>query len=520
MDFRFNLSVSDQSFEKKLPKGSPIYSKLTFTQKTVSLLQFLEIIRNGYMFCGVYDNKKFPNNGYETSKHLVSNNIISIDIDDCDCSMMDFMSTLKYSPSIAYETFSNLEEGNGFRFRFLYVFDDFVNGETYRRLYHAICKANAIECSSNDTSTGSPYQKIWGTNAKHRNVIGLGYVYHIDSFKEFMDDEKCPVPVYNIKQQHHPNNNTLKPDTPRLTDKEFEEAWNNSINNADVLSKMRHYQTYECTQIEWKEGELWRDLEDTHYYEIKRKWEMRLVFNGGRYKRVPVNIRLKNGEHRRKKIFLSLMRRRFIDNTITLEHLCYAALYELHYFIDNSVKEDYITRNQLMQIAQTAYSTDLERYKEKLRKNKHFKINKMERIKRGLSPAQAVAMANREIRKNKKEKEYLELAKKYDPKKSIRQNAEILGIKKTKCSELKKWLIERQNNEAEQLPTNEEKTRQNASKCPQIENEEGMDMCCEDMIRDMYRIIKNTFEPEIKKSEKMDLSWMKKTMKHLANSKP
>lgn len=519
MDFRFKLSVSDQSFEKKLPKRSPIYSKLTFTQKTVSLLQFLEIIRNGYMFCGVMTDYHFPNKKYETSKHLVSNNIISIDIDDCDCSMMDFMSTLKYMPTIAYETFSNLEEGMGFRFRFLYVFDDFVNSETYRRLYHAICKANAIECSSNDTSTGSPYQKIWGTNGKHRDVIGLGYVYHIDSFKEFMDEENCPVPVYNIKKTTTPHNNTLKPDTPKLTDKAFEEAWDKSI-NIDVLTKMRHYQTYECTQIEWKEGELWRDLEDTHYYEIKRKWEMRLVFNGGRYKRVPVNIRLKNGEHRRKKIFLSLIRRRLIDPTVTLEHLCYAALYELYFFIENVDNTDYITRNQLMQIAQTAYSTDLERYKEKLRKNKHFKINKMERIKRGLSPAQAVAMANREIRKNKKEKEYLELAKNYDPKKSIRQNAEILGIKRAKCLELKKWLIERQNDEAEQLSTNEEKNRQNASKCPQIENEEGMDMCCEDMIRDMYRIIKNTFEPEVMKPDKMDLSWMKKTMKHLANSKP
>ena len=517
MDFRFKLSVSDQSFEKKLPKGSPIYSKLTFTQQTVSLLQFLEIIRNGYMFCGVYDNKKFPNKGYETSKHLVSNNVVSIDIDDCDCPMRDFMTTLKYMPTFAYESFSNLEEGKGYRFRFLYVFDGSVNGETYRRLYHAICKANTIECSSNDTSTGSPYQKIWGTNGKRRDVICLGYIYHIDSFKEFMDDEKCPVPVYKKTPQH---NNTLKLDTPRLTDKAFEEAWNNSINNDDVLSKMRHYQTYECTQIDWKEGELWRDLEDTHYYEIKRKWEMRLVFNGGRYKRVPVNIRLKNGEHRRKKIFLSLMRRRLIDNTITLEHLCYAALYELHYFIDNSVKEDYITRNQLMQIAQTAYSTDLERYKEKLRKNKHFKINKMERIKRGLSPAQAVAMANREIRRNKKEKEYGELAKKYDPDKSVRKNAEILGVSKGTVQALKKWLRERQNGEAEQLPTNEEKNRQNASKYPQIENKDGMDMCCEDMIRDMYRIIKNTFEPEIKKPEKMDLSWMEKTMKHLVNSKP
>lgn len=510
------LSVSDQCFETKPPKGSAIYSKLTFTQQTVSLLQFLEIIRNGYMFCGVYDDNKFSNKNYKTSQHLVSNNVVSIDIDDCDCSMRDFMSTLKYSPSIAYESFSNLEEGKGYRFRFLYVFDGSVNGETYSRLYYAICKANNIECSSNDTSTASPYQKIWGTNGKHRDVIGLGYVYHIDSFKEFMDDEKCPVPVYKKTTQH---NNTLKQDTPRLTDKAFEEAWNKST-DIDVLTKMRHYQTYECTQIEWKEGELWRDLEDTHYYEIKRKWEMRLVFNGGRYKRVPVNIRLKNGEHRRKKIFLSLIRRRLIDPTVTLEHLCYAALYELYFFIDNVDNTDYITKNQLMQIAQTAYSTDLERYKEKLRKNKHFKINKMERIKRGLSPAQAVAMANREIRRNKKEKEYGELAKKYDPDKSVRKNAEILGISKTKCSELKKWLRERQNGEAEQLLTNDGKNRQNAQEYPQIEEESNMDMCCEDMIRDMYRIIKNTFEPEVMKPEKMDLSWMKKTMKHLADSNP
>lgn len=144
----------------------------------------------------------------------------------------------------------------------------------------------------------------------------------------------------------------------------------------------------------------------------------------------------------------------------------------------------------------------------------------MERIKRGLSPAQAVAMANREIRRSKKEKEYLELAKNYDPDKSVRKNAEILGISKTKCSELKKWRRERQNGEAEQFSTNEEKTRQNASKYPQIENEAGRDMCCEDMIRDMYRIIKNTFEPEVMKPEKMDLSWMKKAMKHLADSNP
>ena len=70
------LSVSDQCFETKPQKGSAIYSKLTFTQQTVSLLQFIEFIRNGYMFCGVYDDKKFSNKNYKTSQHLVSNNVV------------------------------------------------------------------------------------------------------------------------------------------------------------------------------------------------------------------------------------------------------------------------------------------------------------------------------------------------------------------------------------------------------------------------------------------------------------
>lgn len=513
-EMNLTLSLSDQAFETKPQKGSPIYSKLTFTQQTVSLLQFLEFIRNGHMFCGVYDDKKFPNKDYKTSQHLVSNNVVSIDIDDCDCSMSDFMSNLKYSPSIAYETFSNLEEGKGFRFRFLYVFDGFVDGETYSRLYYAICKANDIECSSNDTSTASPYQKIWGTNGKHRDIIGLGYVYHIDSFKDFMDEESV---LSTILKKHTTGNNQVNR-TPKteyqFEDKTFEDMWNTAT-DTEILRQMTQYQTSETTYINFNDGELWRDLSDEEYYCVKRKWQ-RKTFNG---RNVVVITKVKNGEHRRKKIYLSLIRRRLIDPTITLEHICYAALFELNYFIDNTDKNDYITRYQLTQMAQDAMNADLEKYK-KLKENKKFKVNKMEANKRGLTVAQAVGKANGELRHKKAEKEYQELAKNYDPDKSVRKNAEILGISKTKCSELKKWLRERQNGEAEQLPTNDGKTRQNAQEYPQIEEESNMDMCCEDMIRDMYRIIKNTFEPEVMKPEKMDLSWMKKTMKHLANSNP
>ena len=501
------LSVSDQCFETKPQKGSAIYSKLTFTQQTVSLLQFIEFIRNGYMFCGVYDDKKFSNKNYKTSQHLVSNNVVSIDIDDCDCSMRDFMSTLKYSPSIAYETFSNLEDGKGYRFRFLYVFDDFVDGETYSRLYYAICKANNIECPSNDTSTASPYQKIWGTNGKHRDIIGLGYVYHIDSFKDFMDEESVQLTILNIYKKNPTGINQVDwtPQTEyKFKDKTFENMWNKAT-DTEILSQMSQYQTLETTYINFNDGELWRDLTDEEYYCIKRKWQ-RKIFNG---RNVVVIAKVKNGEHRRKKIYLSLIRRRLIDPTITLEHLCYAALFELNYFIVNTDENDYITRYQLTQMAQNAMNVDLEKYKN-LKENKKFKVNKMEAMKQGLTVQQAVGKANAELRHKKAEKEYQELSEKYDKTLSVRKNAELLGVTRNKICRLKKWLQEQEDTKVDNLSTQDETTQQEALEYPQIEEEYNMDMCCEDIIRDMYRIIKNTFEPEIKKPEKMDLSWMKK----------
>ena len=191
---------------------------------------------------------------------------------------------------------------------------------------------------------------------------------------------------------------------------------------------------------EWKDGELWRDLEDTNYYQVRRKWEMNLVFNGGKYQRVPIDHQLKNGENRRKKIFLSLIRRRLIQPTVTLEHMCYAALYELYFFIDNTDHEDYVSRTQLLQIAQSAMNTDLERYRETLRETKHFMVNRTEAHKQGMTSRQAVAKANRERISKRKDNEYSQLAQRYDPNKSIRENEVMLGISHHKAYDLKKWM--------------------------------------------------------------------------------
>ena len=456
--FNFNLTVSDQGFETK-PKD---YTKITFTEQNVTMTQMVDYIKNGHLFSCVYDDSQFGIK-YKVSEHFVSTNVIPIDIDDCDCCMRDFMTTLKYSPSIAYETFSNLKEGKGYRFRLLYVFNESLDSMHYTLLYNAICKANELNGSYNDTHSKSPYQKYWGTS-KDNDIVPVGMLYSISSFDGYMES----VLNQSLIKRRSKSNKPLEQDTFNLNDKTFKEYWDKRT-DIDILTHMRHYQTNECTQIVWNDGELWRDLEDTHYYQIKRKWEMRLAFNGGRYKRIPVNRRLMNGQHRRNKIFISLVRRRLIDPTITIEHLCYAALYELYFFIDNTDKADYITRHQLAQIANSALNTDLERYRERLRENKKFKVNKTEASRQGLTTRQAVAKANSERIAQKKEKEYAELSKNYDQSVSVRKNAELLGISKTKAQSLKKWKDRQETTSTDKLSTNEETTQPEASQCPKME---------------------------------------------------
>lgn len=508
--FNFNLTVSDQGFETK-PTD---YTKITFTEQNVTISEMRDLIEEGRLFAGCFNDISFHIKE-KTKDNFVSTQVIPIDIDDCDCSMMDYLPSLKYMPTFAYETFSNLQEGKGFRFRLLYVFkDSVVGGDNYTLLWNAICRANNIN-DFNDSSTGTCNQGYFGT-CKDRVVVSVGPVYDSLKFSSFIDES---VLNQSLIKRRTKSNKQLEQDTFKLNDETFKEYWEKRT-DMDILTHMRHYQTNECTQIDWEDGELWRNLEDTHYYQIKRKWEMRLAFNGGRYKSIPVNRRLMNGQHRRNKIFISLVRRRLIDPTITIEHLCYAALYELYFFIDNTDKADYITRHQLAQIANSAYNTDLERYREKLRENKKFKVNKMEASRQGLTTRQAVAKANSERIAQKKEKEYAELSKKYEQSLSVRKNAELLGISKTKAQSLKKWIDKKTTGEQEttstdKLSTNEGTTQPDACKCPKIqskqyptlEEETNGDMAREHKIINIYayeKVSKSNGNKE--RIEKHDLS--------------
>lgn len=526
MDFRFNLSVSTSPYDRNEDERKTGYLQWKETTTTIDGLQYY--ILHNYAFCHCFNHygSTFANS-QKTQKNLKAANMVMLDLDAVKYNVHDFwklMQETEIAPNLVYSTrndghYKTIEDKYPNRYRCVYVIDKSIdNYAFYSALVNAIKSEIAIYCEDNEVfndTTDADCSHFFAGNIDATSYVNAN-AYALDFFiKRY--DLGCPD-SYIIKRER---GEVIKKGTghflkekKEFNNKAFGNAWQSDSDDIRLLYDFNEYHTYTTTQIEWNDDELYRYVDDIYVYDLKRRWRKRKdPITDKEYTTI---IRYKYGEHRKRKIWSALLIRRLIDPTITLEHLCYAAVYELYNFIDNTNSEHYITRKHLKHIAEEILQCDLDKYKDKYRNKKLYMINKMERIKRGLTVTEVMKMANSEL----KQKEYLELAKNYDPDKSVRKNAEILGISKTKCSELKKWLTERQNDEAEQLPTNEEKNRQNASKYPQIENEAGMDMCCEDMIRDMYRIIKNTFEPEVMKPDKMDLSWMKKTMKHLVNSKP
>ena len=415
--FNFNLTVSDQGFETK-PKD---YTKITFTEQNVTMTQMVDYIKNGHLFSCVYDDSQFGIK-YKVSEHFVSTNVIPIDIDDCDCSMMDYIPSLKYKPTIAYETFSNLKDGKGYRFRLLYVFRESMDADNYTLLYNAICRANEIN-DFNDTHAKSPYQKYFGTS-RNGVIVSLGSLYSFSSLSSFIDENDLNRGVSRNSIKEEQSGNVIVTGYP-FNDKEFEKQWNNG-KDEDIMTQFRQYYTHSETKIDFDDGELYRFIDDIDFFSVWRKWKMMEKIVNGSKKKIPSNVKIKNGEHRRRFIFVSLVKRRLIDPSITIEHLCYAALYELCFYIDNTDKKDTITRYELKQIANSAMGADLSEYRENMKTNRSFKVNKQETTKRGMTVQQAVGMANGERNHKRKMERYETYIKYYDPSKTDKENIQIL----------------------------------------------------------------------------------------------
>lgn len=520
--FRFYFSVSTQPYDRN--KDEKRTGSLIWTETNGTIEDLKRFILNNYAFCNCFHhNAQTFTNSQKKRDNLRTANIVMLDLDAVKYDVEDFwklMQETEITPNLVYTTKNNghikkKEDRYPNRYRCVYVLDKGIdNTALYESLVISIKNEIAEYCDDNSVfndNTDKDCSHFFAGNddamcfVQHRE-------YPLNFFIERYDlgSVQFPPLLYRergkviIDETGHPK------EEKKFIDESFGIAWEKQKSNIRLLYDFERYNTYTTTQIDWKDGELFRFVDDSYVYNLERRWRI----TDDNYHTI---VRYHYGEHRKRKIWSALLIRRLIKPSITLEELCFAAVYELYNYIDNTDSEHYITRKHLKHIAEEVLDCDIEAYRDRYRwktksgNNKTYIINRMERIKQGLSVTEVMQLAKAES-KNRK---YIELSRKYDADKSVRQNAEMLGVSKGTVLSLIKWLQEHKDIKVDNLSTQEETTQPEPRKYPQIEEENNMDMCCEDMIREIHMILKTVFEPQINTGKK-DLSWLKKPMKHLA----
>ena len=125
---------------------------------------------------------------------------------------------------------------------------------------------------------------------------------------------------------------------------------------------IEEYPYFYCTKLPEVDDDTPYILLPENYIEIKRYWinEKEKNEEGELIKRTTHVKRIKDGEGRRKKLFLNGILRRMMYPDINIEYMLVMLSYELYFYIDN--RKDKITKFELLQIAQNVMLADISKY--------------------------------------------------------------------------------------------------------------------------------------------------------------
>lgn len=264
-----------------------------------------------------------------------------------------------------------------------------------------------------------------GESATRYNNIDNDTKYHADVYVHDVNtpdngrNGKCKMDVYLKKEKRVIYNDVALSDTEFLNDIL-------TLPIEQIIIKYQNiYNTDEHTNIEFSNGELYKTL-PPDYLEIRRKWNFKNMNLNGRQINISKPLKIKNGEGRRKTIFLNLILRKRINPNITIEHLLYNGLRELYYYIDNTDKDDVITTYEISRIAYEVFKTDINKWN--FRANtKKFKINKEYCKKNGINARRAALQINSNNKKNEKQTRMEQMKRLYNKDITDQENIKVLN---------------------------------------------------------------------------------------------
>ena len=417
-DYKFEVCISDKGYDHKPDRDNEV-PNLTFHQTTTNVEGLANAVSKGYCYAPIFELRKFDMD-HKHAKDFRYSFFVSIDVDHVQVNMNSMVDALEYKPTFAYTSCSNGENGE-YSYRLIYCFFDKLEGvDEYYSFVYAILKSNGLSIKDIDYRSREAERYYNGNGCGNIESYITNIIYDKEDFRDYYIQYHRPIKDKSINENHTYNThyNMFLNDT-------FEYDYRN-MKMEDVLAKyIDVFPNMEHTPLQEVDDDTPYIIYPIGYIEIRRWWRKRL--NGK-----PIKIR--DGEGRRRKLFINGIIRRLINPQITFDNLLYNLLYELVYYHSNYGADNIIDKKEIYKIATDVMNKDMSNYERLRGSHKIFMVNPKFCIKYGLSKNEVKNIASKMIRYNK-------IGELYDCSQTDKKNLEIMkenGLK-VSLSTLKRW---------------------------------------------------------------------------------
>lgn len=382
MNDKFRLCISREKYDHKPTRED--CQRIRFESKTVNVEEFVQLIEEGYAYTSLMkDNWRSGNN-------FICTNLITFDIDHSTTTMDDCIEQLELKPTVAYTSSRNGLEEYGFGYRLVYLVDEEIcTLVEYEDLSKGLSEQLKLESVDNrsykgdqmwfgckDCSVYISNEKIKKENiilkkeCKKRNATTsecgcFDSSLLINNKKDFNNNIQKYHSKHNYTHNHYVLSDTFQRDYETMTFQDF------------VSKYISIYPNIEKTPIDMNEDEP-IIYYPNDYFEIRRPWKS---INGE-------ILKIKDGEGRRRKLFLNGIIRRKINPSITFENLVFNLVYEFEYYYLNNGNK--ITKKDILTIAENVMKSDIQLYNDLGKARHKFFVNPKYCLKNNITPKQVI----------------------------------------------------------------------------------------------------------------------------------
>lgn len=443
----FRLSVSTDRFTNK---NRIDWKFVRYQQHKMSIKDFSNLILQGYCFCHCFSTEA-PIFGQKekADKNFVSADMVFVDVDDSEIEMKEFVGHLFKLPTIYYTTPNNHSERSDFKYRFrlCYLFDTSITDiDTYKAMYKSIVESISKDINgfaNKDNCGQKPSQQFAGNGSGN---CELHSTYNIFSFDDFpFQNNNASLSSSLLFSNGKTKQETTHADNGvEIADKEFMDDVL-KLKPMKLIDKYRDkYRYFTHSELEFSNGYA---LIPSDYQEIYRSWrtESFTKSNGDTLTFQSVK-KLRDGDGRKKKLFIAGLIMKKICPTITYEHLLFNLLCERYHYYDNSDGELNIKR--MMEIAKNVINKPIDEISLNSKEKRKFVVDKSYCSERGITANQMKNIVRKQLNDE-------EIGSLYDCSMSLANNLKALkdmGVRVGK-SKLYQWCKENNIN-----PKGEHKT--------------------------------------------------------------